>query len=488
MCATTASDINCTNSGTADGFASQTTGGGNAAVTNSGNNIANGMLAQTVNGGNATATNTGSDTGNVNAVTFVNGNATVTNSGSIMGGIQARTLSGGNAAATNSGSVTGGVAAVTLGGGTATATNSGSNANGTAAITMAGGDATATSSGTTNGLAAITAGGGNATATSSGINSGGTAAVTTAGGNASATNSGSNTSGILAETLGASGNATAINSGSNTGGIVALAVFGNATVNNSRSNTGGAEAISIFGNAIAINSGSNSDGLVAQSTTGNATVINSGVARSSAPFEAIDVEAGATGNATLTNVVGARVIGGIFMSGATDTVNFVGGNWLLSIELGSGNLAINTGGAPFVVVPTATGSQVAVLDPTAFALADRALVNFTGGVSQILQDRFNGMAASAGGPVALGFAALTNSGAADTAQAAFAGIPTLATSYASDSRPLIGKAAAAAPAHYDTTVWASGFGGERRQHADGSILPATDTAYGGAMGVDRIVS
>jgi outer membrane autotransporter protein len=88
--------------------------------------------------------------------------------------------------------------------------------------------------------------------------------------------------------------------------------------------------------------------------------------------------------------------------------------------------------------------------------------------------------------IALGFAALTNSGAADTAQAAFAGIPSLAMSYASDSRPLIGKAAAA-PAQYDTTVWASGFGGERKQHADGSVLPTTDTAYGGAMGVDRIV-
>src|SRR5207248_9428658 len=38
-----------------------------------------------------------------------------------------------------------------------------------------------------------------------------------------------------------------------------------------------------------------------------------------------------------------------------------------------------------------------------------------------------------------------------------------------------------------TTGWVSAIGGVRRQHADGSILPATDTAYGGAMGVDRIV-
>jgi outer membrane autotransporter protein len=43
---------------------------------------------------------------------------------------------------------------------------------------------------------------------------------------------------------------------------------------------------------------------------------------------------------------------------------------------------------------------------------------------------------------------------------------------------------AAAP-YYDTTVWASGFGGERKQNADGVVLPATDIAYGGALGIDR---
>jgi outer membrane autotransporter protein len=180
------------------------------------------------------------------------------------------------------------------------------------------------------------------------------------------------------------------------------------------------------------------------------------------------------------------VIGRIVVDGATQNINFVGGNWLQSIDLGLGSTAINTDGAPFVAVPTAAGIQVAVLDPTTFALADRALVNFTGGVSQIIQDRFNGLSAGGGGPVATSFAP-TGSGTAATAQAAFAGIPSLAMSYASDSRPLIGKAAAPAAAHYDTTVWASGFGGERKQHADGSILPPTDTAYGGAMGVDRIV-
>jgi outer membrane autotransporter protein len=38
---------------------------------------------------------------------------------------------------------------------------------------------------------------------------------------------------------------------------------------------------------------------------------------------------------------------------------------------------------------------------------------------------------------------------------------------------------------YDTVVWASGFGGERRQWENGSIQRARDTAYGGVIGVDR---
>ena len=506
VCTTTASDINCansgtapfllnkalganqnattTNSGTANAFESETTGGGNAAVNNSGTNLG-GMLAVTTAGGNATANNSGSDSGDVNAATFLGGNATATNSGTITGGLlQAVTNTGGNATATNSGSVSNGVGALTIGGGNATATNSGTSGLSVIAFATATGDATAINSGTSLGVGAA-AQAGNATATNSGTSTfnpmtmtGGIFAATVVSGNATATNSGSNLGGGIDAITTGVGNATITNSGTNSNGnIIAI--------------TGGIGGGS--GDAFINNSGSNIGGSILAKTVGagNATVINSGITKPGVnpktmlPFDAIDVVS-FFGNATLTNVVGARVVGRIVVDGAANFVNFVGGNWLLSIDTSVSPLAINTGGAPFVAVPTASGTQIAVLDPTAFALADRALVNFTGGVSQILQDRFNGMAASAGGPVATSFAP-TGSGTADSAQAAFAGIPSLAMSYASDSRPLIGKAAAPAPAHYDTTVWASGFGGERKQHADGSILPTTDTAYGGAMGVDRIV-
>jgi hypothetical protein len=266
------------------------------------------------------------------------------------------------------------------------------------------------------------------------------------------------TGGILAATV-VSGNATVRNTGSNLGGnIDAIASgVGNATVTNSGTNingniiarTGGGGGGS--GDAFVNNSGRNIGGTILAITTGvgNAAVINSGVAeaginpKTKQPFDAIDVVS-FFGNATLTNVVGARVFGNIVVDGAAQFVNYLGGNWLQTIALGSGNTALNANGAPFVAVPTALGIQVAVLDATTFALADRALVNFTGQIGQMLQGRFAGMSVpGAGGRVASGFAAVSGSEVADQAQAAFAGIPSVAMSYASsDSRPIIGQGGA----------------------------------------------
>jgi hypothetical protein len=186
------------------------------------------------------------------------------------------------------------------------------------------------------------------------------------------------------------------------------------------------------------------------------------------------------GPGTLTNVVGSRVVGAInLFGGGPNTVNFQGGNWLFTFNTLSG-ATINTNGAPFVV----SGNQVAVLDPTAITLADRSLMFVTGGVSQMLRDRFSGITTGGGGQSAMSFAAPDSFGVVEQAQAPFANIPSVAMSYASDPKPILGKAPAAAP-YYDTTVWTSGFGGERIQDAYGSILPATETAFGGAIGVDR---
>jgi hypothetical protein len=462
-----------TNSGTAVGFASFTEGGGNATATNSGTNGGPGLAAETFSGGNATVTNSGSNnSGGMEAFTQVdNSSITITNSGSNGGGISASTQ-GNNSSITitNSGSNTDGIGALTLGtNSNITVSNSGSNPGG------------------------INVGSsGNATVTNSGSN-GGFIVVST--GNTTVTNSGSNTHGILAQ---ASGNATATNSGTNSGGITALA--GSVVVSNSGINPGGIDAVATSGNAVVNNSGSNGTGLFIETIGGNAVVNNSGSTGSveivpigggtssvtnSGVISAVGVQAAievVSGPTVLTDIVGGRVIGAINLFPTNNTINFVGGNWLFTFNTLAG-ATINTNGAPFVV----SGNTIAVLDPTSFALADRALTNFTGEVQQMLQGRFDGMfSGGVGGSTALGFAgAPSTPGLANEATQAFSGIPSVAMSYASDSRPVLGKAPAAAAPYYDTTVWASGFGGERKQNADGVVLPATDIAYGGALGVDR---
>src|SRR5215472_9136469 len=178
-----------TNTGTAKGFESQTTGGGAATASNSGSNAANGALgvgieARTGISGDATASNSGVNAANVIngigivAVTATVGNATASNSGANTGGLEGIVASaggfGGDATASNSGTNAAngsggiGIFAQTTVGGSATANNSGSNAaNGPGGIgifasTLNGGDATVINSGTTTGGASISATGGNA--------------------------------------------------------------------------------------------------------------------------------------------------------------------------------------------------------------------------------------------------------------------------------------------------------------------------------------
>jgi outer membrane autotransporter protein len=215
---------------------------------------------------------------------------------------------------------------------------------------------------------------------------------------------------------------------------------------------------------------------------GNASLTNSGTIAGGATIEVV----GGNGTAILTNYAGSRIIGSITMVGPAKNLNFVGGNFLYTLNSLAG-VTINTNGAPFAV----NGNSVAVLDPTALALEDRGVMNFTAGVSSMLQDRFRGMPVAPGASGgAIGFAPDAAS-RIDAAHEAFAGLSSVSMAYSStearrsNANAMYSKAPPLAVPVYDTVVWASGFGGERRQWENGLIQRATDTAYGGAIGVDR---
>jgi hypothetical protein len=309
-------------------------------------------------------------------------------------------------------------------------------------------------------------------------------------------NSGTIGDGALIQTVViGTGNASFTNSGT----IGANANIGTGTIGSgsgTMTNSGvvGANAnIQIFGdgigNASLINSGSigpNASIQIVEFGTGRAALINSGVISGS-----VQLVSGSTSQ--ITSLAGSRIIGSIFMGigpGPGSALEFIGGNYLYNINVAYNQINIITHGAPFAI----SGASIAVLDPTVLALEDRSVMNFTNGISSMLQDRFGGMGipgGSAGAAMPMNFAP-DFSDRLSAAHDAFAGLPSLSMSYSSDdsktrnATAMYTKApiAAAVPVN-DITVWTSGFGGERRQQAYEPVLNARDIAYGGAIGIDR---
>jgi hypothetical protein len=237
------------------------------------------------------------------------------------------------------------------------------------------------------------------------------------------------------DTVNLTNSGTIAGTGINSTGVQAL---NTASITNSGSISGtlaGIFAVPTAGGLTVFNSGSISGGVVGITALSSATVVNSGTISG-----ATGVSAGGGGPWSLTNaglIVGTAGTAIDFGASAGDNAEFPhrlachqadhsrdwrrrqfrGRKLVLHVRRAARH-RINTNGAPFVVA----GNQVAVLDPTSLAQTDRTLMTFTGGISALLQSRFDGIAPIGSGAEGVTAFAPTGSVIADQANAAFASI------------------------------------------------------------------
>lgn len=174
---------------------------------------------------------------------------------------------------------------------------------------------------------------------------------------------------------------------------------------------------------------------------------------------------------TLTLLPGSRINGVVDMGLGNDVVNVIVGapntrvSTLSTISLptfinftGVLNTSVSSGSNANPSV--ALGTTLATLDPTALAQADRILMDFTGGVSALVQGRLSGAAATSDGNM-------------------------MAMAYAPESGGGIFAKAPARPGNAPIMVWAASSGGQRVQDETAATLRATSTAWSAALGLDR---
>jgi autotransporter-like protein len=417
--------------------------GGDANVTGTGKITAGMNGFGILTGGNANVTDfSGTITAGANGASiFAHGNANVTSfSGNITAGDKGVGIeTEGDANVSGSGAITAGAGGIGIAAGRdanvtgfsgairAGDQGVGISANGTANLTDFSGAITAGAKGV--GIFASTA-----NVTSSGTITAGAGGIGIQAGTANLTNFGTITVGAKGIGIDA-GTATVFNSGAIRAGTGGFGIVtGTANLTNSGTISGG---IGIFG-------------------AGISNITNSGI------IIGLDGTAMRLGGKadTLTLLPGSRILGAIDMGGGNDVVNFVSpGGVAQLVTLNNFTGTISTSGVGPIVHNT---SQIATLDPTAFGQTDRTLMDFTGGVSSLVQSRLGG--APPNGSIQ-------------------------AVSYAPDGampNGLIRKAPFAGYAA-PTVVWTGGFGGTRTQDATGDLFHATSSVWGGLLGVDRQV-